>query len=133
MNLHSSIMEMSYKSLGVWKLAREIVIEVHQMTLKLPKFELYEEGAQIRKSCKNVKSTIVEGYGRRIYKAEYLKFLVYALASNDESRDHLETLFETNSLNDKLLYSQIHEKIDRLGRMLHDFYQGVERGHKERL
>ena len=31
---------MSYKNLDVWKLAREVVIEVHQMTLKLPKFEL---------------------------------------------------------------------------------------------
>ena len=80
-----------YKDLRVWQLARDIVMEVHQMTLTLPKFEMYEEGAQIRKSSKNVKSTIVEGYGRRLYKAEYLKFLVYALASNDETRDHLET------------------------------------------
>ena len=124
---------MSYKNLDVWKLAREVVIEVHQMTLKLPKFELYEEGAQIRKSSKNVKSTIVEGYERRIYKPEYLKFLVYALASNDETRDHLETLYETKSLTDILVYKNLHEKIDRLGKRLHDFYLGVEKNHEERL
>jgi hypothetical protein len=29
---------------------------------------MYEEGRQIRKSIKTVKSTIVEGYGRRRYK-----------------------------------------------------------------
>ena len=40
---------------------------------------------------------------RRIYKAEYLKFIVYALASNDEARDHLETLYYTNSLTDAAL------------------------------
>src|SRR5689334_24929337 len=100
------------------------------MTLKLPKFELYEEGAQIRKSSKNVKSTIVEGYGRRIYKAEYLKFLVYALASNDETRDHLENLYETKSLTDNVVYNSLHEKIDRLGRRSHDFYPGVEKNHE---
>ena len=31
---------MSYKKLQIWVLAREVVIEVHEMTLKLPKFEL---------------------------------------------------------------------------------------------
>ena len=54
---------MSYKNLEIWKLSRELVIDIHNMTLnELPKFELYEEGSQIRKSSKSVKSTIVEGY-----------------------------------------------------------------------
>lgn len=71
-----------------------MVIDIHKMTLeKLPKFEIYEEGNQIRKSSKSVKSTIVEGYGRRRYKQEFIRFLNYAIASNDETIDHLETLF----------------------------------------
>jgi hypothetical protein len=42
---------MSYKNLEIWQLSRELVIDIHQPTLdKLPKFEMYEEGAQIRKS-----------------------------------------------------------------------------------
>ena len=52
------------------------------MTLtKLPAFELYEEGSQIRRSVKSVKSNIVEGYGRRRYKQDYIRFLTYAQAS----------------------------------------------------
>ncbi|HRF20465.1 MAG TPA: four helix bundle protein, partial [Chitinophagaceae bacterium] len=78
---------MSYRKLEVWQLAREIVIEIHKMSLSLPKFEMFEEGQQIRRSSKSVKSTIVEGYGRRRYKNEYIKFLVYAHASNDETID----------------------------------------------
>ncbi len=32
---------MSYKGLDVWRLARELVIEIHDMTIKkLPKYEL---------------------------------------------------------------------------------------------
>ena len=77
---------MSYLKLEIWKLAQELVIEIHRMTINyLPKYELYEEGSQIRRSSKSVKSTIVEGYGRRRYKQEFIKFLVYALASNDET------------------------------------------------
>jgi four helix bundle protein len=93
---------MSYKKLEIWQLARELVIDIHKMTLsELPKFEIYEEGSQIRKSSKSVKSTIVEGYGRRRYKQEFIRFLTYALASNDATIDHLETLFETESLKNK--------------------------------
>ena len=116
-----------YKDLRVWQLAREIVMEVHQMALTLPKFEMFEEGAQIRKSSKNVKSTIVEGYGRGIYKAEYLKFIIYAPASNDETRDHLESLYDTKSLTDEVVYNRIHNKINMEGRELHDFYLSVEK------
>ena len=57
---------MSYKKMQIWQLVRQLVIDIHKMTLtKLPKFEMYEEGNQIRKSSKSVRSTIVEGYGRR--------------------------------------------------------------------
>lgn len=50
---------MSYKKLQIWQLARELVIDIHKMTLtKLPKFEMFEEGSQIRRSIKSVKSTI---------------------------------------------------------------------------
>ena len=51
---------MNYKDLEVWQIAREVVIEIHELTLKkLPKFEMFKEGSQIRKSSKTVKSTIV--------------------------------------------------------------------------
>jgi len=61
--------KISYKKLEVWQLARELVINIHQMTLHdLPKYEMFEEASQIRRSIKSVKSTIVEGYGRRHYK-----------------------------------------------------------------
>ena len=118
---------MSYKNLEIWKLADELVVEVHDMTLKkLPKFEMFEEGAQIRKSMKSVKATIVEGYGRKRYKAEFVKFLVYSLGSNDETIDHLENLFNTKSLQDQELYNSIHSKLDILGRKINLFIKGVD-------
>ena len=121
---------MSYKGLQIWQLARELVIEIHQMTLqKLPKFEMYEEGAQIRRSMKSVKSNIVEGYGRRRYKQDYIKFLTYSHASCDETIDHLETLFETGSLGDEELFRSLHERLNTLGGKLNRFIQGVEREH----
>ena len=121
---------MSYKKLEIWQIARELVIDIHKMTLrKLPKFEMFEEGGQIRKSIKSVKSTIVEGYGRRRYKQEFIRFLIYAIASNDETTDHLETLFETESLTDQELYHDLSERLDKLGKKLNLFIKSVSKSH----
>ena len=121
---------MSYKRLEIWQIARELVIDIHKMTLcKLPKFEMFEEGRQIRKSIKSVKSTIVEGYGRRRYKQEFIRFLIYAIASNDETTDHLETLFETESLTDQELYHDLSERLDKLGKKLNLFIKSVKKSH----
>jgi four helix bundle protein len=120
---------MSYKKLEIWQLAREVVNEIHKMSLLLPKFEMFEEGQQIRRSSKSVKATIVEGYGRRRYKNEFIKFLVYAHASNDETIDHLETLFETGSLTEEQLFNSLNQKLDLLGRKLNNFIQSVEAEH----
>ena len=122
---------MNYRDLEVWQLSRELVVDIHQMTLtQLPKFEMFEEGSQIRRSSKSIKSTIVEGYGRRRYKQEFLRFLTYSQASCDETNDHLETLFETNSLEDRQIYENLHERLELLGKKINLFIQGVEREHR---
>ena len=121
---------MSYRNQEIWGLARDLTIEIHKMTLnKLPKCEMYEEGSQIRRSAKSVRSNIVEGYGRRRYKQDYIRFLTYALASCDETTDHLETIFETESLTDGDLYHALHAKLQTLGKKLNLFRQAVEKQH----
>jgi four helix bundle protein len=115
-------------NLEIWQLAREVAIEIHKMSLEhLPKFEQFETGQQIRRSSKSTRSTIVEGYGRRTYQSEYFKFLTYAIASNDETTDHLESLFETGSLQDAETYERIHSKCELLGKKLNNFIKHFER------
>lgn len=96
------------------------------MSIALPKFEQFEEAQQIRRSLKSVKSNIVEGYGRRRYKNEFIRFLIIAIASNDERTDHLETLFETGSLKDEILFLQLKSKLCELGRKINNFIAAVE-------
>lgn len=120
---------MSYKKLEIWQEAKRLSIMIHEMTLKLPKFEQFEEAQQIRRSSKSVRSNIVEGYGRRRYKADFIRFLVIAQASNDETIDHLEILYETKSLTDQLLFDNLNQGLQKLGRKINNFLQAVEREH----
>jgi hypothetical protein len=63
----------SYKDLEIFQIAHALLVRVHQMTLdKLPKFEMFEEGSQIRRSSKSIKINIVEGFGRKRYPADYI-------------------------------------------------------------
>jgi len=121
---------MSYKKLEIWQIANELVIKIHKMTLQeLPKFEMYEEGSQIRRSSKSVKSLIVEGYGRRAYKQDFIRFLINAIASNDETIDHLENLHNTESLKNKKLHKELKENLEILGRKLNNVIKAVQQKH----
>ena len=123
----------SYRDLDIYKKAHKLAIKIHEMSLKLPKFELYEEGGHIRRSSKSVKSNIVEGFGRRRYKQDFIKFLTYSIASCDETRDHLDTLYETKSLTDTEKYEHFCEEYDHLGKMISNFIKAVDGGHKTRI
>src|SRR5262245_53970809 len=122
---------MSYRDLDIWKRARQIAIAAHRATLQeLPKFEMFEQGSQIRRSAKSISANIVEGYGLLRYKHEFIRFLVFAHASCDETIEHLEMLFETGSLTNEVVYRDLSAQLDLLGRKLNVFIETVERSHR---
>jgi len=116
----------SYRELDIYNDSKKLAIEVHKMTLTLQKFELYEEGGQIRRSSKSVTSMIVEGYGRKRYKADFIKYLIYSQAECDETIVHPDFLFETESLKDKAKYDDLRIKYDLLSKRINKFIQWVE-------
>ena len=118
-----------YRDLQVYSLAKSLAIEVHKMSMSLPKHEMYEEGSQIRRSSKSVVSCIVEGFARRSYKNDFLHYITVALAECDETQVHLELLFETGSLKNKDLFSHLVDQYRQLARMLNSFKSSVAKHH----
>lgn len=116
----------SYRDLEIYQESKRLAIEIHKISVMLPKFELYEEGSQIRRSSKSVTTSIVEGYGRRRYKADYIKLLIYAQSECDETIVHLDFLYETGSFNDKETYESLKEGYDLLSKRVNKFIQWVE-------
>ena len=119
-----------YEDTALYKLAKQMAVELHQLTLnELPKFEMYEQGSQIRRSSKSIVANFVEGYGCRNYRAEYIKFLTYALASCDETKAHLELLHETRSLPaDK--FENFYGNYRKIGAMIYNLRQAAIDGKK---
>ena len=115
----------SYKDLDIYNLSLNLFYKTHQVSLKLPKYELYELGSQIRRSSDSVPTNIVEGYGRKRYKADFIKFLTYSHASNLETLCHFEKI--------QVLYPNFNDEVkllqsdyDILGAKIFNFIKYVE-------
>ena len=120
-----------YQRLEVWRLARDLSVDIHRMTLEqLPRFELHEVGSQVRRSAKSIRANLVEGYGKRRYKLEFLRHLTYALGSAQETLEHLDTLHETGSLTSQEIHAELTSRTRLLIAKLTTFMRGVELHHR---
>ena len=119
---------------GVWEskidgLAHGLGVAAHRLSWQLPKYELYETGSQLRRAAMSVSANIVEGYGRRRYEAEYLRFLIFAKASLSETEEHLHHVQDCHPDVQKEVESLL-ETADTLGRKLHGFMSLVQAHHR---
>lgn len=114
----------SYKELEIYQIGFSLAREVHLASLKMPTFELYEQGSQIRRSSKSIKDQIAEGFGRRRYKPEFIKFLVYSQSSCDETTSQLEMIIVLYpDLSD---FQKLLPQYEALGKKINNFIHYVE-------
>jgi len=114
----------SYKDLEIYKLAYSLAIKIHKVSLKLPTFETYEQGGQIRRSSQSIKDSIVEGFGRRKYKAEYIRYLIFAQASCDEATDQSKAIAELYPSIEE--FKVINTDLETLGKKINNYIKYVE-------
>ena len=116
----------SHKDLEIYNLSLSLFYKTHAISLLLPKYELYELGSQVRRSSDSVITNIVEGYGRKRYQADFIKFLVYSHSSNLETINHLEKIEKLYPEFQKETTKLIAE-YDILGAQIYRFIQYVEK------
>jgi len=119
----------SYKDLEIYTSSFDLALRIRELTLKLDSHDKYEVGGQIRRSSQRIKDTIVEGYGRKRYKADFIKFLVYSYASQLEAKTQAEFLFE---LTDNSDWNKIVMELDSLGIKIHNFIKYVDDNWKSK-
>ena len=68
---------------------------------------------------------IAEGYGRKRYIAEYIRFAIYAQSFSDETQVHLQLLHDCGWI-EKNTYSYFRKEYDTLGRKLNNWLKTIE-------
>jgi four helix bundle protein len=119
----------SFGDLEIYRQAHELGVRTHHFSLTLPRHELYESGSQLRRSSKAISVNIVEGYGRKQYKANFVQFLVYSLSTCDETVEWLRYIGECYP--EKALAARSLEvEFDALSRKINAFIRSVESQHR---
>lgn len=106
----------NFRDLDVWKIGKEIVLEVYRATEAFPKAELYGLAAQMRKASVSIPSNVAEGFNR-FHNKEYRQFLFIALGSCAELETQVELSLDLGYIEQKARGHMV-EKLDHESRML---------------
>ncbi len=77
--------------LNVYQESLGLLPKLYKLLKKLPTTERDLEN-QIKRSAKSVPANIAEGFAKRYSEKEFKRYLIIALASNDEVVSHLRTM-----------------------------------------
>jgi four helix bundle protein len=81
-----------YRNLEIYRMANDLNSRIDSAAEDLPDPDLKVEYLTIKSASKNIEEAIVEGYGKRIRKPDYIHFLNNALDSCRETSDHISEL-----------------------------------------
>ena len=111
----------NFLQLKVWKVSKELSVEIHVITKEFPKQEIYGITSQIRRAAVSIPSNIAEGSGRNHIK-EFVQFLSVANGSSFELYTQIEIAFDvgyiSRDIKDKLI-----SKLVEIQKMLYSLIQ----------
>jgi four helix bundle protein len=87
----------TFEDLEVYKAAREFRKAMYAVTRRLPDFEKYELGSQIRRAAVSLTNNMAEGHGRFHY-PDQIRFFLHSRGSLEELADDLNTCLDENYL-----------------------------------
>jgi four helix bundle protein len=85
---------MELKDLRIYQIASRLRQEVYQETSHVQHNWKNDDVKQIKRAAASVAANIAEGYSRKYYNKDLIRFLSIALGSSDECQNHIIALFE---------------------------------------
>ncbi len=101
----------------VFQRAYKASLEIHHLSLRLPREEQYGLGDQLRRASKSIPANLAEGYARRASQAELNRFVQMAIGSADETRVWLRYCFDLGYLS-KEEWCRLKSEYCEIGKML---------------
>ena len=114
----------SVEKLEVYQRLFNLAIEIHELTLTFPKFELYELGSQLRRASNSAPANLAEGFNNK-HTNIYIEGIIRAQAEIRETKHHLKIAFRKKYLDKEKLDYFINE-YNICGRMLTNLEKSLE-------
>lgn len=120
-----------FRGLDVWKLGKEIVVDVYRASKEFPKEEMYGLVSQLRRAVVSIPSNIAKGFTRQ-HNKKYRQFLYLSLGSCAELETQLEVSCDLGYLK-KEIVTLLLEKSKRECRMLQNLIKKInEKGNDKK-
>ena len=116
---------MGYRRMAVYEKSYAAALEIYQISKSYPKEELYAMTSQIRRSAVSIPLNIAEGYGKRESQAEFRRFLMMAIGSDDEVKVLLEFAKDLKYISESE-YTEMRRKYVEIGKMLTSMVKTIE-------
>jgi len=113
----------SFEDLEVYRKLCELHLEISELSLKFPKFELHELGSHIRRSSNSIAANLAEGWNNKHINI-YLEGINRTQGELHETKHHLYVAFRKGYLDEKV-YKEYLEKYNECGRMLRGLEQSL--------
>lgn len=117
-------MGFKFEKIKVWQKAVDFTVDVHNLTRKFPKDELYVLSSQIKRAADSIALNIAEGSTGQT-NAELRKFLGYSLRSAIEVVSCL-WIGKKRSLIDTNDFQKLYAKVETLIKMLQAFRNSIK-------
>ena len=77
----------SVEDLEVFRRAYRLSLELHRISLELPRIEQFALADQLRRASKSICANLTEGFAKQSHSAaEYRRYVVTAIGSSDETQ-----------------------------------------------
>ena len=84
----------SFRDLEVYKLARQLSLDIFETSKNFPKEEMYSLTDQMRRSSRSVGAQIAEAWAKRRYKKHFISKLTDSDGEQQETQHWVETAFD---------------------------------------
>jgi four helix bundle protein len=115
----------SFEDLDVYKKLVELHLEVHELTMGFPRYELFELGSQVRRSSNSIAANLAEGWNNR-HSNMYLEGINRAHGELRETRHHIMMAVRKGHLS-KACAESLLNRYGECGKMLRGLERSVEK------
>lgn len=112
-----------FEDLEVFQKAYKLSLEIHQVSLKLPKEEQRCLADQVRRASKSICANLAEGYGKQnVSVAEFKRFVLMSIGSADEMRVWIRYCYDLGYIA-KEQWERYSSEYQRIAKMLNSLHR----------
>lgn len=120
---------MFVEDLEVYKKLLKLVLEINDLTLTFPRFELYELGSQLRRSSNSAPANLAEGFDNK-HTNIYTECIARSQGEIREIKHHLTVTFAKKYLSEKKLQYFLNG-YEECSKMLYGLEKSLLKNHKK--